>query len=121
MRRVLLWICLFSFLGQPLIPQTKITPAEAKKHIGQEMTVCGNVANNRYAESTGGQPTFLNLDKRYPNPLFTVIIWGRNRDKFGNPDKEYLGKRICATGKITDYRGMPEIEAKTPGQIVVEK
>ena len=121
MRKTILWICLVPFLCQPLIAQARITPAEAKKHVGEEVTVCGNVASTRFAESTGGQPTFINLDKRYPNPLFAMVIWGRNRNRFGNPEKEYLSKRICVTGKITDYKGTPEIEAKTPGQIWVEK
>jgi len=47
-------------------PQTKITLAEAKNHFDQEKTVCGNVLSMRYASSTRGQPTFLNLDKPYP-------------------------------------------------------
>ncbi len=121
MRKVLLWICLFLLLCQPVVPQLKISPAEAKNHIGEEATVCGNVASTRYASSTRGQPTFLNLEKPYPNQIFTVVIWGRNRAKFGNPEIEYRAKRICVTGKIEDYRGVPEIEAKAPGQITVEK
>jgi DNA/RNA endonuclease YhcR with UshA esterase domain len=121
MRKVSLLICLIFLLCQPLVPQAKITPAEAKNYIGQEATVCGNVASTRYASSTRGQPTFLNLDKKYSNPLFTVIIWGQNRGKFGNPDTEYLGKQICVTGRITEYRGVPEIEATTPEQIKIEK
>src|SRR5512137_1607048 len=71
------FIALIFLLCQPVISQTRITPAEAKNHIGQEMTVCGNVANSRQA-STRGQPTFLNLDKKYPNPMFTIVIWGRD-------------------------------------------
>ena len=119
--RKFICIFLFLFLCQSLVTQTKITPAEAKRHIGENITVCGNVASTRFAESTSGQPTFLNMEKPYPNQIFTVIIWGKNRAKFGNPEVDYNGKRICVTGKIEDYKGVPEIEAKTPGQIKSER
>jgi hypothetical protein len=79
--------------------------------------VCGSFVSARYVASTKGQPTFLNLDKPYPNQVFTVLIWGENRSKFGTSESEYKGKRICVTGKITEYRGVPEVVADDPGQI----
>jgi DNA/RNA endonuclease YhcR with UshA esterase domain len=107
-------------LLSPVQAQKKLTSAEAKDHIGETATVCGSVASTRYAASTKGEPTFLNLDKPYPNPIFTVLIWGSNRHKFGEPEKEFNGKRICVTGKITDYRGVPETVADDPRQIRIE-
>ena len=104
----------------PLNAQKKLTAAEAKDHAGETATVCGNVVSTRYAASTKGQPTFLNLDKPYPNQIFTVVIWGSNRSKFGRPEVEYNEKRICVTGKITEYRGVPEVTADAPAQITVE-
>jgi micrococcal nuclease len=121
MRKLLLWICLIPFICPAVIPQTKITPSEAKNHIGEQATVCGDVTSARFASSTRGQPTFLNLEKPYPNQIFTVVIWGRNRAGFGDPESEYRGKRICVTGRIEDYRGVPEIEARVPSQIRIEK
>jgi hypothetical protein len=48
-------------------PQAKrLTAADAKDHIGEQATVCGKVASSRYAATTRGKPTFLNLDKPYP-------------------------------------------------------
>ena len=41
------------------------------------------VASAHYAERSKGQPTFINLDKPYPNAPFTVLIWGSDRGKFG--------------------------------------
>jgi len=100
--------------------QKKLTAIEAKDHYGETATVCGEVVSTRYANSTKGQPTFLNLDKAYPNQIFTVVIWGENRGKFGKPEEDYKGKRICVIGKITAYGGKPEIVAKEPKQVVVE-
>ena len=76
---------------------------------GETATVCGSVVSTQYAPGTKRQPTFLNLDKPYPNQVFTVLIWSENRSKFGTPESEYKGKRICVTGKITEYRNVPEI------------
>jgi len=110
-------LVLVSVLVQPSLAQKKLSATEAKDHIGETATVCGSVASTRYAASTRGQPTFLNLDKPYPNQIFTVVIWGSNRSKFGAPESEYKGKRICVTGKITEYRNVPQIIAERPQQI----
>lgn len=98
----------------------KLTAAEAKQHIGEIATVCGVVADARYAEKTKGSPTFLNLDKAYPNAIFTAVIWGSDRAKFGKPEVEFKGKRICVTGKIEEYRGAPEMALTDPKQITKE-
>jgi DNA/RNA endonuclease YhcR with UshA esterase domain len=46
-----------------------------------------------------------------------VLIWGENPSKFGTPESEYKGKRICVTGKITEYKGKPEIAASERQQM----
>ena len=107
-------------LVAPAQAQKKISAAETKEHIGETATVCGTVASARYAASTKGQPTFLNLDKPYPNQVFTVLIWGENRSRFGTPESEYKGKRICVTGKITAYKRAAEIVASDPNQLKIE-
>ena len=99
----------------------KLTAAEAKDHIGEQATVCGKVASTRYAATTRGKPTFLNLDKPYPNQIFTVLIWGENREKFGTPEEKYRDKQVCVMGKITEYRGSPEIVVSDPQSIEVQK
>ena len=113
-------LALVLLIVQPALAQKKLTAAEAKDHVGETATVCGNVVSTRYAASTKGQPTFLNLDKAYPNQIFTIVIWGSNRTKFGTPEVDYKGKRICVTGKIAEYRGVPEIVVNDPGQITIE-
>ena len=99
----------------------KITAAEAKDHVGDRMTICGKVASTHYAKASKGEPTFLNLDEPYPREIFTILIWGSDRGKFGTPESEYKGLRVCVTGKITTYRGTPEIVANERGQIEIQK
>jgi hypothetical protein len=110
-------IVLWAALG---LAQTSISAAEAKNHVGERATVCGDVASTRYAARSHGNPTFINLDKPYPNQIFTVLIWGSDRSKFGDPEEAYRNKHICVTGKISDYKGVPEIIAYEPSQIKVQ-
>jgi hypothetical protein len=99
----------------------RLFAAEAKDHIGEKATVCGKVASTRYAATTRGKPTFLNLDKPYPSQVFTVLIWDENREKFGAPEEMYRDKQICVTGKITEYRNAPEIVVSDPQSIEIQK
>jgi len=92
----------------------RITPAAAKNHVGEQAMVCGKVASARYARDSKGEPTFLNLDQPYPKQVFTIVIWGDDRAKFGEPELKYRDQKICVTGKITGFRGEPEIVANNP-------
>ncbi len=96
----------------------QITASEAAKFIGQSKTVCGHVASTFYARSSRGAPTFINLDKAYPNQIFTVVIWQDDRYKFpGPPEREYKDKDVCVSGVIKVYRGVAEIIVKSPDMI----
>ena len=97
-----------------------VTASEAKDHVGENATVCGQVASAHYAMRSRGSPTFIDLDNPYPNQIFTIVIWGTDRPKFGNPETAYDGKHICVTGRITLYRGAPETLASEPSQIKTE-
>ena len=99
-----------------LVAADTIPSSEAKNHVGETATVCGHVADSRYQES-GSHVTFLNFDKTYPNHTFTGFIPGDSRARFTAPEKEYLDKDVCVTGKIQDYRGKPEIVLTDPQQI----
>ena len=85
-----------------------LTAEQAAQHAGEIGTVCGVVASAHYAPRVRGQPTFLNLDKPYPHPSFTALVWGEDRGKFGQPE-QLEGKHVCVTGMIRVYRGAPEI------------
>jgi hypothetical protein len=111
---------LVGLFALPALAQKEYSTSEAKDHFGETVTVCGEVVSTRYADSTKGQPTFLNLDKPYPNQVFTVVIWGENRRKFGKPEDNYKEKRICVSGKITAHAGLPEIVADDPKQIRID-
>jgi hypothetical protein len=104
----LLLICLL-----PVMAQT-ISATDAKNHIGEQTTVCGVVASEKTAASSRGEPTFINLDSAYPNQVFTILVWGDDRQNVGQLPR--IGSHICASGLIKDYRGVPEIVVRSSGQ-----
>jgi hypothetical protein len=92
-----------------------LTTAQAKAHVGESSTVCGRVAGERTATSSEGEPTFINLDAAYPNQVFTILVWGDDRKNVG--ELPPVGTRVCATGTIQDYKGVPEIVVKSKRQL----
>jgi hypothetical protein len=101
----------FSTMAAPL------TLEDTARHIGETATVCGVVASAKYEAEAQSQPTLLDLGKAYPNAVFTAVVYGENRAKFGIPETSLRGKRICVTGKISDYEGKPEIVLTDPSQL----
>jgi exonuclease VII large subunit len=92
-----------------------ISPAEAKNHIRETVKVCGKVAGERTATNSKGSPTFINLDAPFPNQVFTIVIWEEDRQEVGTLPRE--GSRVCVTGKIQTYKGVPEIVARGSTQL----
>lgn len=106
--------------GRTTYAPITLSATDAKDHVGETATVCGTVASTRHLAASRGSPTFLNLDKPYPNHEFTVVIWGANRANFGEPEKDFKDKEICVTGTIETYRGKPQIVAKAAKDIVLK-
>lgn len=100
--------------------QTTLEPAEAIEHVGEAAVVCGEVVSATYAARSNGQPTFLNLDKPYPNHVFTAVIWGEDRFRFETaPEEAFDEERVCVSGRIETYRGKAQVEVSRPAQIEV--
>ncbi|HXK81451.1 MAG TPA: DNA/RNA non-specific endonuclease [Bacteroidales bacterium] len=71
----------------------------------EKITVCGTVVSTH--KSNKGN-VFLNLDKSFPNQIFSVTIWNRDLINFSyQPEIFLLNKKICVTGTISSYQGVP--------------
>lgn len=78
-RNLLFCIALYAAsLCQAGTSAAPLTTDDAKKHIGENATVCGVVASSHYAGGSRGAPKFVNLDKPYPNQVFTILIWNED-------------------------------------------
>ena len=84
-----------TFLAHIAAAADQISPQGGINQVGEQSTVCGIVASAKYATSAQGTPTFLNLDKPYPNQIFTALIWGVDRPKFISPPENLEGNCIC--------------------------
>lgn len=93
-------------------PAGSVSASEAIGYVGQVVTVCGRVASATYASYSNGGPTFLNIDKPYPNSPFAILIWEEHRASFGGaPEQAFLGARVCIRGLVSIYSGRAEIES----------
>ncbi len=103
---------------RPPLPDGKYNTVQARLHEGKTITVCGTVVATKYSKKSGA--TFLNLDKKFPNQLFSVSIWKDNRNNFSYaPDKALKGKQICVTGEISMYQGKPTMNIKDDSQVEI--
>jgi len=99
--------------GDPLpvhFEKGQIVPSQAKYYIGEETTVCGTAVSTKFNKNGKANPTYINLDKKFPNHEFTVVIFGKNRMNFSFEPEQYLyGRKICVTGKVEEWKGIPQM------------
>ena len=101
-------------------PGRGITPSDAKNNIGRRNTVCGVVMSASYDARSSCRPTYLYLDEPYPRQIFTAVIWGEDRRKFGKLEVKLWEKCVCVSGQIQEYRGVPRIVLRDADQLVEE-
>lgn len=72
---------------------------------GEKKKICGTVVSTHLSKN---KHTFLNLDKSFPNQIFSLTIWNSNLHNFSyQPHIELKNKKVCVRGKITDNKGVP--------------
>ncbi len=92
------------------------SPYDAKNLIGETVWVCGNIGSARYARSVRGEPTYINLGPAYPEQVFTIVIWGSDREKFEQEPERMTGG-VCVRGQVGKHAGIPQIIVRDPQQI----
>jgi len=123
--RILILAALFTVLpasgwSDETPPAETVRSNDASRFVGETVTVCGPVAGTGYFPHLKGEPTFINFDQRYPEQSFTVVIWGKYREKFEqSPDRLYADRELCVTGRVETYKGKPQIVVLSPDQIEI--
>ncbi|HUB86839.1 MAG TPA: hypothetical protein VMB22_03035 [Verrucomicrobiae bacterium] len=92
----------------------KIGALQATNYYGKEMIVTGRVAQVTIRPTI----TFLNLDERYPDSPFTVVIFHGHSSFYGDINV-LRGKSIEIKGKIKNYKDKPEIVLDSTNQLTV--
>jgi hypothetical protein len=93
-------------------PPTYMAP-EAAKHVGETAIVKDRV--DGFHQSGKGN-IFLNMGGKYPNRAFTAFIPAASAAQFSQA-QQYEGRIVAVSGKITLYKGKPEIIVNSPSQI----
>lgn len=97
-----------------------VSAEASKNYVGKTVTVTGKVVDGRYLASSNRQPTLLNIDKAFPNQVFSIVIYGDRRLAFGyKPEEMLLNKNILVTGLVELYNGKAQIIVTNPDQIVI--
>jgi TonB family protein len=90
-----------------------ITPAEAAKHVGEEVVVQGTIDQ---IATTVNLTTHINFGGRYPNHVFTATILKARQGLFTRV-KTLEGTVAQVQGVVKLYRGKPEIMLNEPSQL----
>jgi DNA/RNA endonuclease YhcR with UshA esterase domain len=112
--------CAFCLAVTPAPAQTPatptITPADAKAHVGQTVTVEGAVSDVNTVR-TG--VTFIDLGGKFPDNVFTAVILSDDAGKFPNVGA-FNGKTVDITGKVVLYKGKPQVVLNDATQITAK-
>lgn len=101
-----------------------ISPEVAGNYVGKEVLVTGKVISSYFAENESGSPTFLNLDKTFPNNALSVIIFKNYLDTLKLNVLDLENHQIEISGKVSQYtdefgKVRPSIEIRSMSQIKV--
>ena len=100
----LLAIASFSFAQDTIISKN------VNNYIGKEVVLKGKIASFKLA-SEGKSTNFINIDKAYPNNVFTVVVTNKYLHEKNIQLSNSKGKSIIVKGIISIYENDPK---KTP-------
>ena len=89
------------------LPRNHFNTIQAQMKIGQEVNVCGNVVASRYSKKGH---LWLNLDRQFPNQVFSIFIRKESLVNFDyDLKKRYTNKSVCVRGKVENFSDTPSI------------
>ncbi|MBK8965329.1 MAG: DNA/RNA non-specific endonuclease [Lewinellaceae bacterium] len=108
-------------LVQPDLPRNHFNTVVAGRYVGsgEQITVCGTVVGSRYSRSGN---LWLNLDKQYPNQLFSVFSRKADLANFSeDPKAAFENRQLCFTGKVENFNGTPTMNIDREEQVILYK
>jgi endonuclease G len=108
------WVPELQFGDVEPIPATSLArnhfnTIQAQNYVGKNdvINVCGIAVGARRSRKGN---ILINLDKQYPNQIFTVFIRKEHIINFPyDPEVEVKGKQLCAKGKVVNIGSTPTI------------
>jgi endonuclease G len=99
------------------LPKNNFNTKQAELYKGRNdnVTICGTVVGARTSRAGN---VLLNLDKQYPNQVFTVFIRKEDLGNFSyNPEEAWKDQIIAVTGKVAAMGSTPAIYVKHEKEI----
>lgn len=90
----------------------KIKPTEANSFVGKNVIVQGYVASVFMTDKVA----YLNFEKKYPDNPFTAVVFEKKFSVFDDLTK-YENRTVEVKGRVTKYKGKPQIILNTESQI----
>jgi hypothetical protein len=105
MKKLILIVNLFFAIN--CFSQNTITSQQAQENIGKEVILVGKIASFKLA-SEGRNTNYLNIDKAFPNNVFTVVLTNRFIEEHKIDTSNLMGKEITVQGVVTVYEKDPK-------------
>ncbi len=107
-------------LDQESLPRNHFNTEVAKQFTkdNKTVTVCGTVVGARLSRAGN---VLINLDKAFPDQVFTVFIKKENIINFSYKPEVFLnGKVIFVKGKIIDQGGVPTMYLDNENELIIQ-
>ncbi|MGB0525606.1 MAG: DNA/RNA non-specific endonuclease [Flammeovirgaceae bacterium] len=101
----------------PDLPKNHFNTTQAKYYLNKKdkIHVCGTVVSTRLSRKGN---LWLNLDKKFPNQVFSAYIPKEHLVNFSYiPEKELLGKQVCIYGMVRNVNGTPTMKVFKENEI----
>ena len=108
-------------MSQEAMPKNYFNTSIAKNYINKndEVHVCGMVVSARLSKAGN---VLINLDKQFPNQVFTVFVKKEDIVNFNYSLPEMLkGKIICVKGKVINMGGTAAMYVSTQTELVIQE
>lgn len=96
-------------LSPPSLPKKHFNTTQSRIYMdkNEEVTICGTVVGARTSRKGN---VLLNLDKQFPDQVFTIFIKEEDLPNFAvNPEEAWNGKVVAVTGKVINLGGTPSM------------
>lgn len=113
---------LLFFCAANVFSQDTITSGQAKDYMDKIVVLKGKVMSFKLA-SEGKSTNYINIDKAYPDNVFSIVISNSYLEKQVYKIEEWKGKTVYFKGKVSVYKNDPKQTPQifNPESIVVKK
>ncbi len=113
---------LLFFCAANVFSQDTISTGQASAYMDKVVVLKGKVVSFKLA-SEGKSTNYINIDKAYPDNIFTIVLSNSYLEKQAYKIEEWKGKTIYFKGKVSVYKNDPKQipQIFNPESIVIKK